>query len=115
MTPREEAEVKDLREFKRDIEEISARVANDECAKDEKHCTCVPFLRAEVNRLEAAVEKALDEAHDRCLDAMSKHRRGLDSTDAENFLDAIIFSCCSVFDEMGKEAAAIREGMKSNG
>lgn len=36
-----------------DIKETYAHIVNDECGKDEKHCTCVPALRAEIARLKA--------------------------------------------------------------
>lgn len=39
-----------------DWEEERARILAEECAPDEKHCTCVPVLRARVAELEAATK-----------------------------------------------------------
>ena len=33
------------------IAEAHKQVMSEQCAPDEKHCTCVPVLRAEINRL----------------------------------------------------------------
>ncbi len=41
-----EAELEDWRA-------ASEKVLNEECAPDEKHCTCVPFLRKRIDELEA--------------------------------------------------------------
>jgi len=50
---REEAEER-LSEFVEDFR----RVINDECAPDEKHCSCVPHLRARLRRVEGAARDA---------------------------------------------------------
>ena len=47
-----EAEIKD-------IKDAYAIVMNEECASDEVHCTCVPALRAENQRLTEAIGKAI--------------------------------------------------------
>ena len=39
-----------------DWREGTRRVMAEECAPDEKHCTCVPTLRKEIERLKAEIE-----------------------------------------------------------
>ena len=46
-----EREVAELRLWKQDIEAQVALVMDEECGTDERHCTCVPILRREVERL----------------------------------------------------------------
>jgi hypothetical protein len=57
----ERAEVVRLRERVEDYEDDVRRVLEDRGASDEVHCSCVPVLRAEVARLQAALEKAVAE------------------------------------------------------
>jgi hypothetical protein len=45
------AEVERLRERVRDYEDDAKTVLADRCALDERHCSCVPHLRQEVERL----------------------------------------------------------------
>jgi chromosome segregation ATPase len=50
-------EIERLRDRVKDYED-SARITLDDCgAPDEKHCSCVPTLRAEIERLRAEVEQ----------------------------------------------------------
>ena len=44
--------IKQLEEELKDINDSWKIVINEECAKDEVHCTCVPVLRAELLELE---------------------------------------------------------------
>lgn len=37
-----------------EVDEVYRRVINEECPTDEVHCTCVPFLRMEIERLNKA-------------------------------------------------------------
>ena len=41
-----------------DIKDTHRHVINDDCAPDEKHCACVPFLRAEIKKLKGEREVA---------------------------------------------------------
>ena len=36
-----------------EIYDLQKRIMNEECAPDEKHCTCVPLLRHKCKQLEA--------------------------------------------------------------
>jgi hypothetical protein len=45
------AEIKSLKQYKADIDEAHKQVMSESCPPDEKHCTCVPILRAEIARL----------------------------------------------------------------
>ena len=49
------AEVKRLRERISDFEDDFRKVTSETCAPDERHCSCVPHLRADVKRERAAV------------------------------------------------------------
>jgi len=60
----ERAEVARLRERVEDYEDDVRRVLEDRGASDEAHCSCVPVLRAEVARLQAALEEANAEVQD---------------------------------------------------
>ena len=52
-----EAEVARLTADLNDRDEAHRRILAEECAPDERHCSCVPALRAEVARLRAALEQ----------------------------------------------------------
>ncbi len=54
-----QAEVKSLKEFKEDILNSTKSAMDEEC-KDEKHCTCVPLLRAEVSLLNESKARLLE-------------------------------------------------------
>jgi hypothetical protein len=43
-----------------DYEADFRRVVNEECAPDEKHCSCVPHLRRQLAQRDAELEKAKD-------------------------------------------------------
>ena len=43
----------ELAEYKAEIETATAGAIDDVCGANERHCTCVPLLRAEVKRLTA--------------------------------------------------------------
>lgn len=45
------AEIERLKRWKADTEAAYAVAINDECGPDEKHCSCVPALRNEIERL----------------------------------------------------------------
>ena len=50
--------VDELLELRREYEELREyyrRVIEEPCAGDEQHCTCVPALRAEIERLRGAL------------------------------------------------------------
>ncbi len=40
-----------LKEFKEDWEDDYRKTVSNSCAPDEKHCSCVPFLRLEIKSL----------------------------------------------------------------
>ncbi len=46
-------EIRGLRAWKIDMEESMKTAADDSCDMNERHCTCVPLLRAEIKRLQA--------------------------------------------------------------
>ena len=48
-----EERVRELETELADWRAASKKVLNEECAPDEKHCTCVPFLRKRIDELEA--------------------------------------------------------------
>lgn len=58
-----------IERLQRDLAEIyetHKRIVNGECASDEKHCTCVPALHAEIKRLRAerdALIEAMEVLH----------------------------------------------------
>ncbi len=56
LVPSEELER--LRAELADIHDQHRRVMSEKCPTDEVHCTCVPVLRREVERLERALRKA---------------------------------------------------------
>lgn len=49
-------EIEDLKETVSDYEESHRKIIAEECAGDEKHCTCVPALRQRVAELEAELK-----------------------------------------------------------
>jgi hypothetical protein len=51
-----DAEIKRLREIVDDINNSTRITMDERCTLDEKHCTCVPILRAEIARLTAQLE-----------------------------------------------------------
>lgn len=53
-----------LTKYIEDYEDDTRKVLADECAPDEKHCTCVPVLRAENERL----KNKLMDINVECLD-----------------------------------------------
>lgn len=50
-----ELRIKELEEYKADIEEETRMVMSEKCADDEVHCTCVPVLRQKIAELEKEV------------------------------------------------------------
>jgi hypothetical protein len=52
-----QCELAALRAALAEIKESFALTVSGECAPDEKHCTCVPALRGEINTLRATVEE----------------------------------------------------------
>ena len=46
-----DAEIAELRAYKAEIENATKAALDEDCAAGEKHCACVPLLRAEVKRL----------------------------------------------------------------
>lgn len=55
----ERAKVSDLQEWLDDYENEARRIMNEECAPDERHCSCVPALKAEMERLRKVATEAL--------------------------------------------------------
>lgn len=53
-------ELEELREWKADIEESWQRIMKEQCPSDERHCTCVPFLRMEIAKLREVIKYTLD-------------------------------------------------------
>lgn len=51
-----QAKVEALEQDLSDIKETYSRIINEKCAKDEKHCTCVPALREELKRYKDNME-----------------------------------------------------------
>ena len=45
-----------LKEFKEDWEDDYRKTVSNSCAPDEKHCSCVPFLRLEIKNLKSKVQ-----------------------------------------------------------
>ena len=43
-----------------ELEDYYARVINEPCPMDQKHCTCVPALRMRIDELEGAIRKHKD-------------------------------------------------------
>jgi len=76
------AEVERLRERIADFEDDFRKVTSETCAPDERHCSCVPHLRAEVSRLrsgtsgDAAVVAWLRANTCGCYDFASAIERG---------------------------------------
>lgn len=56
MLDRIKAENEQLKEELADIEDATKGAMDEKCDLDERHCTCVPLLRAEVKQLRAIVE-----------------------------------------------------------
>lgn len=54
-------EIAVLREYKQDIEAQFRMIMDEKCPKDELHCTCVPFLRIEVEKLTQKLSLYQDE------------------------------------------------------
>ena len=50
-----QAEIKSLQENLKDISGVHSNVMDEKCWPDEKHCTCVPFLRVGIAELRDAV------------------------------------------------------------
>lgn len=50
------AEVAALRDWKHDIEDDTRLVMTEVCQLDEWHCSCVPHLRREIERLRSVLE-----------------------------------------------------------
>ena len=46
--------IKALEFYKDDIENATRMALDERCSLDQKHCTCVPLLRFEIDRLQAA-------------------------------------------------------------
>jgi len=59
-TPKAALDAQDLREELEDIKDAHTATINEECLEsdDRKHCACVPFLRAEIDKLNAEREVA---------------------------------------------------------
>lgn len=49
--------IRKLEDWKADVIAAHEKVMSDECPSDERHCTCVPVLRIELEGLRAVVEK----------------------------------------------------------
>lgn len=69
-----------LKDYKEDIENAVKMSLDEKCTADEKHCTCVPLLRLEVQRLTKQLEQA-----NKAVEAMGKlckhiHNRRADNT-----------------------------------
>ena len=47
-----QVENEQLRAYKADIENATTGAMDESCDANERHCTCVPLLRAEINRLQ---------------------------------------------------------------
>jgi hypothetical protein len=54
VVPEQQAEIERLREELADWREAAETAAGETCG-DEKHCTCVPLLRMEIERLRAVI------------------------------------------------------------
>jgi len=52
-----EKENKSLQENLNDISDTHSNIINEKCWPDEKHCTCVPFLRIEIDKLKKKIKK----------------------------------------------------------
>jgi hypothetical protein len=59
-----ESELAPLRAYKADIEAATKMIMDEKCPSDEKHCTCVPLLRAKLETVYEGIEEALDYARD---------------------------------------------------
>ena len=56
-----QVENEELKEESDEFDKLYKRVIDEKCPSDELHCTCVPILRMEIDRLNKIVEEA-DEA-----------------------------------------------------
>jgi chromosome segregation ATPase len=83
-----------LQEQLDDWQNSHSKVINEQCAGDEKHCTCVPSLRKEVTRLQEKV-KELEEKFD---------TRGAMLTHSENAIN--------YHKERAEQAEAREEGLR---
>ena len=54
------AEVADLEEERAEAVELHSRILSEQCPTDEYHCTCVPTLRAEIERLRGMLSTYID-------------------------------------------------------
>jgi len=70
------AEVERLRERIADFEDDFRKVTSETCAPDERHCSCVPHLRADVKRERAASVAWLRANTCGCYDFASAIERG---------------------------------------
>ena len=70
------AEVERLRERIADFEDDFRKVTSETCAPDERHCSCVPHLRADVTRERAASVAWLRANTCGCYDFASAIERG---------------------------------------
>lgn len=52
------AERDDLKDWKEDVLDQMRTTMDEECGKDEKHCTCVPLLRHQVKEMQSSVNLA---------------------------------------------------------
>jgi len=92
------AEVERLRERIADFEDDFRKVTSGMCAPDERHCSCVPHLRAEVSRLrsetsgDAAVVAWLRANTCGCYDFASAIERG-EHRDPEAVTERSCFTC----------------------
>ena len=100
-----------------DIHETHREIMAEECAPDEMHCTCVPVLRAEVERLKADCigwKTALARDHDawqQCRDDTLHGIEGFDN-DQVNEVLGILDECEPSDSQLGADllAAARAEG-----
>lgn len=58
------AELERLQTELADRDEMHRRVVNEQCAPDERHCSCVPTLRAEITRLRDVEQRALAQSQE---------------------------------------------------
>jgi len=54
------ADIKQAGARVKELEDYYARVINEPCPMDQKHCTCVPALRMRIDELEGAIRKHKD-------------------------------------------------------
>jgi hypothetical protein len=72
-------EIADLRDAETEYAEAYGSVIAEQCPTDEKHCTCVPFLRVEISRLKTELEKCKL----RELDELTAKKAGPDPSEGE--------------------------------